>query len=211
MPQYVVAGEDFWVEVSDNKKGDISISVASNTDAVREAYVCIFPGKVSTGLTDLQSYIESDDYANNRWTVSQKGKAPVVVESAIKLYWEEEYKLSPQELQLAKDVPEFNSYVSSNSYPANKTFAYTFSAQDIEKGGRLLIVPVGFSWDYKNPEPENLKGDPFPKNGDGKYPIMGDWSLGSGGFYYDVTETTSGSIASISINNKEVVLILKKE
>lgn len=213
MPQYDVAGDDFWVKVSDNKKGDVSISVASNTEQEREAYVCIFPGKVSTDLSDLQFYIESEEYAGNRWTVTQRGKAPVVVESSVKLYWEKQYSDQPQALpiQLAKDIPEFNLYVLSNGYPSDKTFAYTFSAQDIESGGRLLIVPDGFAWNYQMPEPENLKGAPFPKNANGKYPFQGDWDFGSGGFFYDVTETTSGSIASISINNQTIVLILKKE
>ena len=216
MPQYQLAGDDFWVKVSDDKNGSVSISVTANDAEAREAYVCIFPGQVSVESTDLQFYIEREDYADNRWTISQKGKAAVVVSGGIKLYWEKQYEsMLELPVQLAKNVPEFNIYIMSYGYPDDKTFAYTFTEQEIKDGGRLLIVPDGFAWNYQNPVPKSLKGDSFPVNGNGKYPIQGDWNFGSGGFLYDITETTSGSIAALTINDNNsqigAVLILKKE
>lgn len=210
MPQYNVANDDFWVKMTDDKRGNVSIAVDSNSGAQREAYVCIFPGTVPTESSDLQFYIESNDYADNRWKITQKGGAVVIVEGSIELYWEKQDPVACQ-ITKAQDDPKFSSYVVERNYPAERTFAYTFSDADVEGGGRLFIASVGF-YVTKMPQPESLYGVPFPTNDSASSPLnFGFYAETKYGIYYDLSSAESGSIAALSLGDQPIVLILEKK
>lgn len=156
-PQTVTTGS--WLQVEDDRKGNITLSVAANENSERKCYLYLLPEGIAANY-DYAKDFDGDWQTNDDYSVpvTQEGVA-VAGEGGFYVYWAGEGGgLVPD----GKIVPfsEYDmGYGTGNNpgdmfygAPADNTYVYEFSNETII--GQLAFYPKGFpeGWDPTYPD-----------------------------------------------------------
>lgn len=166
------ADETFWLKLTDDGKGKLTLTADENTSAARTASLVIIPGEGEISI--------GGDYSDYTITISQES-GESENPAGFYGYWGVYTTPLPTEIPFTEATDEQKTATGLTNLPAGNTYYFSFKNEDISGG--LIFTPLGFLSDYtpfKSYKQIDIEGEWPTKNADNNGPAVTDATISSG-------------------------------